>query len=118
MKKQAIPIINLFNLPNPILAEPDAELFEPIIKTHQILIERIISNGHKTPPEYWYEQTNDEWVALLSGQATLMFDEEEGETLHLKAGDAILIPAMRPHRVIYTSSDPPCIWLAIHGKLT
>lgn len=118
MEKQTIPITNLFSLPNPLPTELDAELFEPILKTSHILIERILSNGHQTPPHFWYEQPTDEWVALLTGQATLIFDDDEGETLQLKAGDAILIPAMRPHRVIYTSSEPPCIWLAVHGKLT
>ncbi|MGA1199705.1 MAG: cupin, partial [Candidatus Latescibacterota bacterium] len=32
--------------------------------------------------------------------------------------DHILIPAHKKHRVTHTSTDPPCIWLAIHGSLT
>jgi cupin 2 domain-containing protein len=41
----------------------------------------------------------------------------DGPRQPLKAGDYLLIPAHCRHRVEYTSADPPCIWLAIHGNL-
>jgi cupin 2 domain-containing protein len=32
----------------------------------------------------------------------------------LGAGDTIFIPAHTPHRVVTTSTNPQCIWLAVH----
>lgn len=93
------------------------ELFEPILNTSGLLIERIVSMGQITPPNEWYNQNNDEWVMLLQGNARLLFDNNQGKTLNLIAGDYLLIPKNRKHRVVYTSVEPPCIWLAIHGNL-
>ena len=42
---------------------------------------------------------------------------EGGRTRRLHAGDHALIPAHTKHRVEYTSTHPPCIWLAVHGRL-
>ena len=80
-----------------------------------ILIERIISAGQSSPPGFWYEQERDEWVVLLQGESELLW--EEGRKLTLKAGDWVLLPAGERHRVEKTSTDPPCIWLAVHGKI-
>ena len=103
---------NLFSLPEPLPAE---EVSEPLIPDQGLLIERIISTGQTTPEGEWYDQDRDEWVLLLQGAATLAY--EDGRTLHLGPGDYILIPAHGRHRVEHTSQDPPCIWLAVHGKL-
>ncbi|NEO01320.1 MAG: cupin, partial [Moorea sp. SIO3I7] len=35
----------------------------------------------------------------------------------LKPGDYLFIKAHQKHRVEYTSAEPPCIWLAVHGNL-
>ncbi|MFH1118730.1 MAG: cupin domain-containing protein [Bacteroidota bacterium] len=80
------------------------------------LIERIISNGQTTPEGAWYDQPLDEWVLLLQGEASLEF--EDRNTIHLYKGDYILIKSHQKHRVTYTSPQPPCIWLAIHGKFS
>ncbi|MDJ0730698.1 MAG: cupin [Crocosphaera sp.] len=80
---------NIFSLPNSL---GDQEFFETIINNKNIKIERIISTGQTTPEGMWYDQEQDEWVILL-------------------------IKAHEKHRVIFTSSDPACIWLAIHGNL-
>lgn len=101
--------MNIFQLPEYLL---DREIFEPLIETDQILIERIVSTGQTTPEGEWYDQPRDEWVLLLQGEAQLMY--EDGSAIDLKAGDYLLIPAHQRHRVSYTSSDPACIWLAIH----
>ncbi len=53
-------------------------------------------------------------VILLQGEAELAYGD--GSRMALKAGDYLLIKAHQKHRVEYTSSDPPCIWLAIHAK--
>jgi cupin 2 domain-containing protein len=91
------------------------EFVEILLSTGTIRLERIISKGHSTPPGEWYDQGQDEWVALLQGEARLGFDDGALQTMH--AGDWAIIPAHRRHRVDFTSIDPPCIWLAIHGSL-
>ena len=103
---------NLFDLPCPL---PDGELFTDLLLTDSVRIERIVSGGQTTPASQWYDQEEDEWVALLQGEAILEYDT--GENLRLSAGDHILLPAHRRHRVAYTSTEPPCIWIAIFGNL-
>jgi cupin 2 domain-containing protein len=49
----------------------------------------------------------------LQGKARLLFDHDQGETIKLSAGDTLFIPKHRLHRVVYTSVQPACIWLAI-----
>ncbi|MDY6781711.1 MAG: cupin domain-containing protein [Cyanobacteriota bacterium] len=100
---------NIFYLPPNL---PNEEVFEKIAGSDRVLIERIISTGQTTPPGEWYDQERDEWVIVLQGKAQLVYDD--GATINLSAGDYLLIPARQKHRVGYTSSDPPCIWLAIH----
>ncbi|MDV3003019.1 MAG: hypothetical protein N5P05_004674 (plasmid) [Chroococcopsis gigantea SAG 12.99] len=94
---------------------PREELFESILRGPNISVERIISTGQVTPPGEWYNQPQDEWVLLLQGNAS--FSYEDGSFIDLKAGDYLLIPAGQKHRVERTSSNPPCIWLALHGNL-
>lgn len=73
-------------------------------------LEHIISHGDASPPDFWYDQEEPEWVALLEGEARLHF--EEGKVLELKRGDYLLIPAGMKHRVDHTSED--AVWLALH----
>ena len=76
-------------------------------------IERIVSEGHVSPEGFWYDQGEPEWVALLQGTAELEF--EDGRRHPMGAGDWLTIPAHERHRVAHTSSDPPCVWLAVFG---
>lgn len=92
----------------------DNEVFEVIFKKENVLIERIISSGQATPEGIWLEEDKDEWVLLLQGNSGIKFDN--GKILEMEKGDYILIPANTKHKVIYTSTDPHCIWLAIHIK--
>ncbi len=103
---------NIFDLPESL---PDEEVFNDLIPPKGVKIERIISNGQKTPAGEWYDQDIHEWVVLLQGQAELEY--ENGQTLRLIAGDHVLIPAHVRHRVVFTSKDPPCIWIAVFGDL-
>ncbi|MDC0831530.1 cupin domain-containing protein [Geitlerinema sp. CS-897] len=102
---------NIFNLPSEL---PDSELLEPLVTGNDTLIERIVSTGQTTPPGQWYDQNRDEWVVLLQGKAIVSY--EDGSQVKLKRGDYLLIPARTKHRVDYTSVEPPCIWLAVHGN--
>ena len=103
---------NLWSLPDPL---PPEELFDSLLQTPDLRIERIVSTGQITPPGTWLAQDQDEWVVLLRGEATLGFSN--GVTQRLAAGDFLLIAARTRHRVDHTSRNPPCIWLAIHGCL-
>ena len=105
--------MNLLQLPTQL---PGSELIEALIPDRGILIERIISSGQTTPPGAWCDQERDEWVVLLQGHARLAW--ENGRELAMEAGDWVFIPAHERHRVEYTSVEPPCIWLAVHGRLT
>ncbi|MBO9998687.1 MAG: cupin domain-containing protein [Cyanobacteria bacterium SID2] len=102
---------NIFQLPSPL---PDRELLEPLATGNDTLVERIVSSGQTTPSGQWYDQNRDEWVVLLQGEAVLSY--EDGSQVTLKRGDYLLIPARTKHRVEYTSAEPPCIWLAVHGN--
>lgn len=93
----------------------DEETFDSLIPDNGVLIERIISCGQASPPGFWYDQERDEWVAVLRGGAKLAWDT--GAVIDLGPGDWVFIPAHKKHRVAWTSSQPPCIWLAVHGKL-
>ena len=90
----------------------DQEIFESLVEKNQVKIQRIISKGHISPSQGWYDQEQDEWVVVLKGAATLSF--EKGEDRDLKVGDYIEIPAHTKHRVSWTNPDVETIWLAIH----
>lgn len=89
------------------------ELFECIIKKDNIIVERIVSNGHVTPAGQWYDQKGDEWVILLQGQATLLFEKNQ-QLINLIPGDYLLIPAHTRHRVEWTLPDFNTLWLAVY----
>ena len=94
--------------------QPSAEEFTEILKSFgQVRIERIVSHGHVSPPGFWYDQDDWEYVAVLQGSAEL---QTESEKFTMNAGDWVMIPAHERHRVIYTSTEPPCVWLAIFGR--
>ncbi|MGI6782948.1 MAG: cupin domain-containing protein [Aminivibrio sp.] len=99
---------NLFQIPGRL---PDEEFFEELLNTPSLRVERIVSTGQVSPQDFWYDQEEDEWVALLQGEAELEFDD--GRTLKLQKGDWAFLPARARHRVSFTSAEPPCIWLAV-----
>ncbi len=99
---------NLFeNIPGLL----DSELFETLLSTPAIRIERIVSKGHHSPEAYWYDQEENEWVIVLKGSAQLLLEDGRRETLN--AGDYINLPAHTRHRVEWTDPDVETVWLAI-----
>ena len=76
-------------------------------------MERIVSQGHRSPDGFWYAQDQAEWVLLLGGSAVLEI-QGQGEPLALEPGDMVLLPAHCKHRVAATDPGEPTIWLAIH----
>ena len=91
--------------------ELPTELVATLLATSGVRVERIVSRGHASPPGFWYDQDEGEWVAVLSGAARLRFDD--GEEVALGPGDHVDIPAHRRHRVEWTSGVEPTIWLAV-----
>jgi len=89
------------------------ELFTSLIKNDNVHIERIVSKGHSTPPKHWYDQTWDEWVIVLEGQAILVY-EQNLQKLPMTFGDYVFIPAHTKHRVEWTTPDSQTVWLAVH----
>lgn len=83
------------------------ERFETLLTHKNLVIERIVSSATITPMEY--VQTQDEWVAMLQGQATL---EVAGENIELHSGDYLFLPAGTPHTVRRVSEG--ALWLAVH----
>lgn len=99
---------NLFvNIP----AKLPEELFETILTKAGFRVERIVSHGHASPPEFWYDQPQGEFVVLLQGKARLQFEDV---TIELTPGSYVDIPAHRRHRVEWTDPAQTTIWLAIH----
>ena len=102
---------NIYELPQVL---NHLEKFEQIVSGENIKIERIISTGQTTHSGQLYDQTTDEWVILLQGEAELSYADDT--RIKLKAGDYLLSPAHTKHRVEYTSIAPACIWLAVDGQ--
>lgn len=100
------------NIFEAIPADLPEELFEPLVDNGAVRIERIVSRGHTSPQSGWYDQAQNEWVIVLKGQAILAF--ERGESVTLKAGDFLNIPAHSRHRVEWTAQDVETVWLAVH----
>lgn len=90
----------------------DREHIHSVLANDSLRIEQIVSYGHASPAGFWYDQPDPEWVMLAQGSATLSFDGE-GD-VNLAAGDYLLIPAHRRHRVASASAD--ALWLAVHFR--
>ena len=100
------------NLLNEIPPQLANEVVDIVAEGRGVRIERIVSAGHASPPGFWYDQQEAEWVAVLQGEAQLAFQDENAPT-HLRPGDHVYIAAGRKHRVNWTSENPPTIWLAV-----
>ena len=99
---------NLFSLPAPAAGEQFLDLFE----NSAVKIVRIVSRSSASPPGFWYDQDEDEWVAVLKGRAVLEF--ADGGITVMAEGDNLVIPKHVRHRVRETSAET--VWLAVHAK--
>ena len=89
----------------------ESEVCEDLLKSEHLRIERILSKGQTSPESGWYDQEENEWVLVLQGAGTLIF--EDGRRVHLSAGDYLHIPSHDRHRVSWTDPDQITVWLAI-----
>jgi cupin 2 domain-containing protein len=90
-----------------------SETFEDLLSVPGLRVERIVSHGQASPPDFWYEQTNDEWVVVLQGGASLQIEGRDALVV-LEPGDHYWLSAGLRHRVASTAQDGPTIWLAVH----
>jgi cupin 2 domain-containing protein len=100
----------LANLFADIPPEMPEELTQTLLSAAKVRIERIVSRGHVSPRDFWYDQSESEWVLLIAGAARLQLVDRMVE---LKAGDFVNIPAHEKHRVDWTDPDVDTIWLAV-----
>lgn len=91
------------------------EIFDTLLSTDSVKIERILSQGQHTSEGIWLEQDFHEWVMLVKGAARLSF-KDSSELFEMKPGDYLLIPANTPHRVEWTDPNKESLWLAVHLK--
>ena len=90
----------------------------------KLRIERIVSRGHATPPDSWYEQTETEWVMLVSGVAVLKFEADDrivemtaGDWIGLRGGILCGRLGRRPYLVAsHFGSMTPFSTVAAHGR--
>jgi len=86
------------------------ELVQILIEAADVRIERIVSHGHASPADFWYDLPQHEWVMVLKGAARLQF---ENGMIEMQPGDFVNIPAFQKHRVDWTTPDEPTIWLGV-----
>lgn len=103
----------IHNLLNDLPAAGAEEVFHTLLRQPGVKIERIVSFGQASPPGYWFDQPDGEWVLLLAGEAKLLF-EDEGVPRDLRPGDWLDIAPHRRHRVDWTDPEQPTVWLAVH----
>ncbi len=87
------------------------ELCSTLLQAANVRIERIVSYGQASPEGFWYDQDQHEWVIVLRGAARLRFEDR---LVEMGPGNYINIPAHRKHRVEWTASEEPTVWLAVH----
>jgi cupin 2 domain-containing protein len=103
------------NLLSPLPDAEAAERVDTLLTRPGLRIERIVSRGQASPPGFWYDQTEAEWVVVLAGTARLRFADET-EVRVLGPGDWVDIAPHRRHRVDWTDPAVPTVWLAVFSR--
>lgn len=86
------------------------EITDTLVQAKYVRIERIVSEGHASPADFWYDQEESEFVLLIQGAARLRIEDS---VVEMKAGDWLEIPAHRKHRVEWTMPEEKTVWLAV-----
>jgi cupin 2 domain-containing protein len=102
------------NLFTSLPANFEKEAYEELVRSGDVRIERIISKGHTAPDEGWSDQIENEWVVVLKGSGSILF--EDGREVTLKQGDYINIPSHARHKVTRSDPNEITIWLAVFYK--
>lgn len=91
----------------------EEEVFETLLESGAVRIERIVSRGQTSPEGFWYDQDTNEWVIVLRGRARLLLEGNQ-TPIEIEAGDYLQIPAHRKHRVDWTDPGEDTVWLAVY----
>jgi cupin 2 domain-containing protein len=102
-----IKVENIFGATEGALGKED---FLNLLESDNVKVQRVVSHAASSPEEFWYDQAHAEWVMIVRGEATLVF--ESGQRIEMKEGDYLTIPAHTRHRVHQTG--PETIWLVVH----
>jgi cupin 2 domain-containing protein len=104
---------NQGNLFTDVPAGATEEVFTALLERPGLKIERIVSNGQASPPGFWYDSAQEEWVLLVEGSAAVQI-EGEAAPRRLQPGAWLHLPAHCRHRVAWTDAGRPTVWLAVH----
>ena len=80
---------------------------------NNLKIERIISKGHCSPDDFWYDEPLNEFVLVVKGCGVIKL-KKNGKEIRLEPGDYYNIPAHEKHRVEWTDENTETIWLAVY----
>ncbi len=97
-------MVNIFDHSTPVKGKEHVAV---LLNNKNVVINRIVSNNVQNGE--WYDQSEDEWLVLLEGEAVIEFADKEKE---LCQGDTLFIPAHLKHRVKNTSQGT--LWLTVH----
>ncbi len=92
--------------------EMPQEMTSTLVDGENVRIERIVSKGHISAADFWYDQDQFEWVVILRGNATIQF-EEGSRFVFMEIGGSVLLEPHQRHRVSYTDPQGPTVWLAV-----
>jgi cupin 2 domain-containing protein len=101
-----------YNLLHPLPDASKGEVADVLVAGTGFRLIRITSAGQASPPGFWYDQDEAEWVMLVEGEAALELEGDPAPRA-LRAGDVVVLPAGRRHRVVMTAPDRPTVWLAL-----
>ena len=80
------------------------EDFTDLFCSSHLRIERIVSHGHHSPPDFWYDQEETEWVILMEGEATMEFQNPA----EIRKLVSYTFPDETPHSVHLFSGHLAC----------
>ncbi len=86
-----------------------------IQKGHDWRLELIASCSYSNEKGFWYKQSENEWILLLRGSATLILKEPD-QVHEMNVGNHLYLAPYRPHHVLRTDPSPGTLWVALSWK--
>ena len=93
-----------------------AEQFTALLTTPNVRIERIVSRGHASPPDFWYDQPQARVGDRAGRIGRHRVRRRSLRRARSRRGDHLHIPAHARHRVVWTDANEPTVWLAVHYR--
>ena len=89
------------------------EHIQELFRGGGITIEGIITYGKVTLQGQWYDDPRTEFVMVLSGEAELLF-EENNQRAKLGRFDYVIIPPHERHRIEWVGAYRNTLWLTAY----